>query len=150
VLGLSLADRYAGDCYVARGLQRAETAALAVLDKLKSLPLSMAESFADSFAKGIDSLLVQQNNKLASRKEFPLTLLEALIEETPLQFRKGKKRAMTGLEIAEEKERDASRQRRRDEKAVASAAAADAQLKEHERGRREEQDIVEAAWVADT
>ena len=72
--------------------------------------------------------------KLASRKEFPLTLLETLIKETPLQFRKGKKRAITGLEIAEEKEQDASRQRRRDEKAVASAAAADAQLEE-EKGR---------------
>jgi hypothetical protein len=57
---------------------------------------------------------------------------------------------MTGLEIVEEKERDALQQRRCNKKAVASAAAADAQLKEHERGRREEQDIVEAAWVADT
>jgi hypothetical protein len=121
-----------------------------VLDKLKSLPPIMAESFADSFAKGVDSLLVQQNKKLASRKEFPPMLPEALIEETPLQFRKGKKRAMTGLEIAEEKERDASRQRRRDERAAANAAAADVQLEEHERGRREEQDLVEAAWVADT
>jgi len=57
---------------------------------------------------------------------------------------------MTGLEIAEEKERDASRQRRRDKKAAASAAAANVQLEEHERGRREEQDLVEADWVADT
>lgn len=57
---------------------------------------------------------------------------------------------MTGLEIAEERERDVSRQHRCDEKAAASAAAADAQLEEHERGRREEQDLVEAAWVADT
>ena len=31
-------------------------------------------------------------------------LPEPLIEETPLLYRKGKRRAMTGLEIAEEKE----------------------------------------------
>ena len=57
---------------------------------------------------------------------------------------------MTRLEIAEEREQDASRQCRRDEKAAASAAAANAQLEEHEQGRREEQDLVEAAWVANT
>jgi hypothetical protein len=31
----------------------------------------MAESFANSFAKGTDSLLAQQVKQLASRKEFP-------------------------------------------------------------------------------
>jgi len=65
-------------------------------------------------------------------------LLKPLIEETPLQFRKGKKRAITGLEIAEERERDALQQRRCNKKAAASAAAANAQLEEHERGRRED------------
>jgi hypothetical protein len=51
---------------------------------------------------------------------------------------------MTGLEVAEERERDASRQRRRDER------AADTALEAREEERREEQDLVEAAWVADT
>jgi len=77
-------------------------------------------------------------------------LPKALIKETPLQFRKGKKQAMTGLEITKEKEQDASQQCRRDEKAAAALAAANTQLEEHEQGRREEQDLVEAAWVADT
>ena len=36
------------DCYIARGLQMAEESALAILDKLKSLPPRMAESFASS------------------------------------------------------------------------------------------------------
>jgi hypothetical protein len=98
-LGPSLADRHASDRYAARGQQRVEASALAVLDKLKSLPPGMAESFADSFAKGADSLLAQQDKKLASRKEFPATLPEPLIEETPLLYRKGKRRAMTGLGI---------------------------------------------------
>jgi hypothetical protein len=59
----------------------------------------MAETFANSFAKGIESLLAQKDMQLASRKEFPPTLLEPLIEETPLQYRKGKRRARTGLDV---------------------------------------------------
>jgi hypothetical protein len=57
---------------------------------------------------------------------------------------------MLGTEIEEERERDALRQRRRNEKAAAALSAADTQLEERERGRREEEDLVEAAWVADT
>jgi hypothetical protein len=75
-----------------------------VIDKLRSLPPEMAESFANTFAKGADSLLAQQEKKLASRKEFPPMLPEPLVEESPLLYRKGKRRAITGLEIAEEKE----------------------------------------------
>jgi hypothetical protein len=37
----------------------AEDSALAVLDKLKSLPPRMAEAFANEFAKGTESLLAQ-------------------------------------------------------------------------------------------
>ena len=148
--GPSLAERYASDRYAARGLQRVEASALAVIDKLRSLPTGMAESFADSFAKGADSLLAQQDKKLASRKELPPMLPEPLVEETPLLYRKGKRRAMTGLEVAEERERDASRQRRRDERAAAALAVADAALEAREEERREEEDLIEAAWVADT
>jgi hypothetical protein len=64
----------------------------------------MAEAFVNSFAKGTESLLAQQDRQLDSRKEFPPTLPAPLIEETPPQYRKGKCRAMTGLEIAEERE----------------------------------------------
>jgi hypothetical protein len=71
----------------------------------------MAETFVNSFAKGTESLLAQQDKQLARRKEFPPTLLAPLIEETPLQYRKGKRRAITGLEVAEEIERDALQQR---------------------------------------
>jgi hypothetical protein len=74
-----------------------------------------------------DSLLAQQDKKLASKKEFPPTLLEPIAKETPLLYRKGR-RAMTGLEIAEERESDTSRQRRRDERAAAALAAVDEAL----------------------
>jgi len=123
----------------------AKELALSILQRLKSLPPRMAESFAKSFAKGVESLITQQDKQLATRQDFLLMLLEPLIEETPLQYKKGKIRAITGLEVAEERERDASRQHRRDERAAAALVAADTALK-----AQEEQDLVEAAWVADT
>jgi hypothetical protein len=95
----------------------------------------MKESFANSFAKGTESLLAQQDKKLASREQFPPPLPEPLVKETPLQYRKGKRRAMTGLEVTEERERDASQQRGR---------------KEREAEEQEEARILEAEWVADT
>jgi hypothetical protein len=143
--GPSLANRHVGDRYAARGLQLAEESALAVLEKLKSLPPGMAESFANSFAKGTESLLAQQEKQLVSRKDFPLTLPAPLVEETPLQYRKGKRRAMTGLEVAEERERDASRQRRRDARQAAANEAAEKEI-----DRREEEKMLEAEWIADT
>jgi len=57
---------------------------------------------------------------------------------------------LQGGDIEEGRERDVSRQRRCDGKAAAALAAADAQLEEWERGKREEEDLVEAVWVADT
>ena len=143
-IGPTFVDRHAGDRYAARGLQRAEASALTIIDKLRSLPPRMAEPFVNSFTKGANSLLAQQDKKLASKTEFPPMLPEPLVEETPLLYREGKRRAMTGLEIAEERERDASRQRRQDEKTAAALAAADAALEVREKKRREEKDIVEA------
>jgi hypothetical protein len=150
-MGPTLADRHAGDRYTARGLHRAEASALAVLNKLKDLPPGKAEAFADSFTKGTESLLDQQAKKLASRKDFPLVLPEPLKEETPLLYRKGKKRAMIGEEIAQEREQDALRQRCRKDKAAACALAADSQLEAWEQEKkRERENLIEAAWVADT
>jgi hypothetical protein len=135
-------------------LQQTKAVVLVVLDKLKSLPSSIAELFADLFAdlfaKGINSLLVQQNKKLASRKEFPLILPELLIKETLLIYKKGKKRVLQEEEIEEERKQDALQQYCCNKKAAAVLAAANIQLEEQEQGRREEEDLVEAAWVADT
>jgi hypothetical protein len=117
---------------------------LAVIDKLKSLLASIVVSFANSFAKGADSLLAQQEKKLASRQELLLELLIPLVEQTPLLYRKGKRRAMTGLEVAEERERDALQQRQRDERKAGAEEAA-----EKEMDRREEERLHKADWVAD-
>jgi hypothetical protein len=50
--------------------QNVKASALDVIDKLQSLLPGMAESFANSFAGGADSMLAQQDKKLASMKEF--------------------------------------------------------------------------------
>jgi hypothetical protein len=65
-----------------------------------------------------------------------------------LQYRKGKRRVIIRLEIAEERERDALQQRCRDKREA--AAAANKALKARKREREEEQDLVKAAWVANT
>jgi hypothetical protein len=87
---------------------------------------------------------------LASWESFPATVPAPLVEETPLLYRKGKRRAMTGLKVAEERERDASRQCRRDEREAAALAAADVAIEAREEEKREEAEILAANWVADT
>jgi TfoX/Sxy family transcriptional regulator of competence genes len=79
---------------------------------------------------------------LASREAFLATLLEQLVEETSPQFRKGKRRAMTKLDVVEERAQDASRQWRRDERLAATLAAADRGAKAQERERQEEEEIL--------
>ena len=71
-------------------------------------------------------------------------LPKPLVEETPLIYKRGRRRAITGLEIAEEKERDALRQRCCNKRAAAILIAADKAL-----AAREEEKLLEAAWVAD-
>jgi hypothetical protein len=117
-LGLTLADRYVGDRHGTRGMRRV---AFAVLDKIRSLPPGMAEPFANAFANGAEKLLSRHEEKLANGKELRLMLPEPIVDEAGLRYKRGKKRAMTGLEIAEEKERDASRQRRRSEREAKTA-----------------------------
>ncbi|KAN0068019.1 hypothetical protein V8E54_007491 [Elaphomyces granulatus] len=65
-----------------------------------------------------------------------------------LQCKRGKRRAMTGLEIAEERERDASRQQRREEHEAAATAAVEERLEAKEKEREEEQAMLAANWLA--
>jgi hypothetical protein len=57
---------------------------------------------------------------------------------------------MTGLEVAAESGRDASRQRRRDERSAAALEAANRRIQEQEKEMQDEQEILAANWVADT
>jgi hypothetical protein len=141
----TIADRYTGDCYTSRGRQLIEESAFAIIDKLKELPAGMAEPFARSFAKGAETLLKKQDEKLANHMVLPLQLPAPLEESTDLRFRKGKRRAMTGLEAAEERERDLSRQRRHQEREAAALATVDKAVEEKGKERMEK-----CEWVAET
>jgi hypothetical protein len=113
--------------------------------KLGTLPAGMAEPFARSFAKGIESLLAKQEEKLLSHMALPPELPAPLVESTDLRFRKGKRRAMTGLEAAEERDRDLSRQRRQKEREATTLAVADRAM-----GKKEKEHTEYCEWVADT
>ena len=97
---------------------------------------------------GSNRLLAQQEKILKNRQEFPTTLPAPLVNETSLQYKRGKRRAMTELEIAEERERDASRQRRREEHEAAATAAVEERLEAKEKEREEEQEMLAANWLA--
>jgi hypothetical protein len=128
----------------------AEESALAILDKLKSLSLRIKESFANSFTKSAESLLVQQDKLLASQEAFSLLLPAVLVKETSLLYRKGKRQAMTELEVIEEREQDTLRQCQQDERSAAAFTAADHRIEAYKREREEEQEALVANWVADT
>jgi hypothetical protein len=119
----------------------AKESALAVFDKLEHLSLGMKESFAKAFTKGAESLLVQQESMPANQEAFQPMLPRPLVEETPLQFRRGKRRATTGLEIAEERGRDASRQQRCNEWSAAALTVADRLADAQQKERQEEEEI---------
>jgi hypothetical protein len=88
-------------------------AALAAIEKHKSLPAGQAENFASKFKIGTDKLAAAQDRLSASLIALPATLPKPLVEPNVRQFPIGRKRAMTGREAAEEQERDEAQQRRR-------------------------------------
>jgi hypothetical protein len=106
-------DRHIGDRYARRGEDLIMEAALATIEKHRSLPAGQAENFASKFKLGTDKLAIAQDKLTASHDVLPATLPEPLVEPNVRQFPIGRKRAMTGREAAEEQERDEARQRRR-------------------------------------
>ena len=105
-------ERYASDRFANRGEDIIQEAALAAIEKLKSLPAAQAETFASSFKKGTEKLTIAQDRLSATLAKMPLELPEPLKEPNLRQFPSSRKRAMTGWEAAEEEERDQARQRR--------------------------------------
>ena len=105
-------DRHAGDRFVNRGQDLIREAALAALEQNSSLPPGEAENFAAKFASGTSKLAARQEERLVSLAQVPLTMLEPLVEPNLRHFLSSRKRAMTGLEAAEEEEADRRRQRR--------------------------------------
>jgi hypothetical protein len=106
-------DRHTGDRYSRRGEDLIMEAALAAIEKHKTLPAGQAETFASRFKIGTEKLAVAQDKLTASLNALPLTLPAPLVEPNLRQFPSSRKRAMTGREAAEQEERDKARQRRR-------------------------------------
>jgi hypothetical protein len=127
--------RHAGDRYAQHGEDIIQEAALAAIEKLRSLPAGQAETFAQSFKKGTDKLTVAQDKLTASLERLPATLLVPLVKPNVRQFPTIRKQAMAGREAAEEQERDKRRQQQR--------AAVQAQA------QHEENSFYQAEMVAD-
>jgi hypothetical protein len=72
--------RHAGGRYSQHGKNLILKAALAAIEKHKSLPLDQAESFALTFMKGVDKLNVAQDKLTKSCKLLPATLPEPLVK----------------------------------------------------------------------
>jgi hypothetical protein len=125
---LEQSSRHAGDRFSRRGRDLILKAALAAIEKHRSLPAGQVENFASKFAKGTGRLNIQQDERTASLALLPLTLLKLLVEPSLWHFPSSRKRAMTGLEAAEEEES----QRRRQRRAVAVAEQAESARDEHE------------------
>jgi hypothetical protein len=101
---LEESHQHASNRFSCRGEDIIIEAALAAIEKHRSLPLGQAENFASKFAKGTDCLNIQQDERTASLALLPLTFLEPLVESDVGQSLSSRKRAMTGLEAAEVEE----------------------------------------------
>jgi hypothetical protein len=73
-------DRYTGDRFANRGQDLIREAALAALEQHKSLPPREAENFAAKFASGTSKLAAQQEERLVSLAQVPLTMPEPLVD----------------------------------------------------------------------
>ena len=73
-------ERYASDRFANRDEDLIQEAALAAIEKLKSLPATQAKAFASSFKKGTERLTIAQERLLATLVQMPLELPEPLKE----------------------------------------------------------------------
>lgn len=105
-------SRHTGNRFQRRGEDLIREAALAVIEKHKSLPAGQAETLAPTFIKGMDKLNVVQDKLTESRQFLPATLPGPLVERNLWDFSTSRNRAMTGREATEQQERDQTRPRR--------------------------------------
>jgi hypothetical protein len=106
-------DRYAGDRFARRGSQLILDIALLIAEKHKSLPPGQAENFALAFKTISDTLSERQDKKLQRLRDMPSRLPDPVVPLINLVFGPGRKRALTGREVADQQEQEAVRQRRK-------------------------------------
>jgi hypothetical protein len=81
-------------------------------ERHKNLPPGEKEPFALAFTKMCDSLVSQHDEKLIRLQEPPRRLPDAILQPK-LMYLLGRKRALTGTEMAELEQADAARKRRK-------------------------------------
>jgi hypothetical protein len=108
-------DRYAGDRFADRGGQLIIDTAVLMAEKHKNLPPEDAAKFAFAFKEVSNTLAARQDQKLKGKEAFPPRLPEPQIQPK-LKFGPGRKRALTGREIADQQEADEARARRKAER----------------------------------
>jgi hypothetical protein len=110
-----LEDRYQGDRFANRGDQLILDTALLMAEKHKNLPPGEAAKFAIAFKEINDTLANRQYEKLKGKEVLPSRLPDKIVQPK-LVFGPGRKRALTGREIADQQEADAARARRKAER----------------------------------
>jgi hypothetical protein len=108
-------DRYAGDRFRGYGGEMILNTAVSMAEKHKTLPPEDAEHFALAFKELNERLAARQDALLKSKEAIPARLPDALIPPK-LTFIPGRKRALTGAELALMEEADKARRRRKEER----------------------------------
>jgi hypothetical protein len=140
-----LEERYAGDRFRDRGGQLIKDTAILMAEKHKTLPPEDAAKFALSFKELSDQLAKKQEEKLKSREELPGRLPDP--QRPPkLTFGPGRKRALTGREVADQQEADEARARRKADRLQKEAQRAEELIDEQALLQSQFQDEIVAAY----
>jgi hypothetical protein len=114
-------------------------------EKHKTLPPEDAAKFALSFKELSDQLAKKQEEKLKSREELPGRLPDP--QRPPkLTFGPGRKRALTGREVADQQEADEARARRKADRLQKEAQRAEELIDEQALLQSQFQDEIVAAY----
>ena len=142
-------DRYAGDRFADRGGQLIIDTAVLMAEKHKNLPPEDAVKFAFAFKEVSNTLAARQDQKLKGKEAFPPRLPEPQIQPK-LKFGPGRKRALTGREIADQQEADEARARRKAERLAQEQAEIEDLLVEGALVRSQIEDQAVAAYFENT
>jgi hypothetical protein len=142
----SLEQRYAGDRFADRGGEMILQTAVRIAEQHKNLPPEDAERFAFAFKELNEKLANRQNEKLKNREEFPAKFPEPQLP-AKLTYLPGRKRALTGREVADQQEADDARARRNAERIAAYQAAADSAMDEDVEARTQLQEDAATAYL---
>ena len=134
-----------GDRSVGAGERLILDTALKMVERHKNLSPGEKEPFALTFKKMCDSLVSQHDKKLVRLQELPRRLPDAILQPK-LMHLPGRKRALTGREMAELQEADAARKRRKALHNTEIQAQNDAELEQHAAEVSQRQDDV--IWLS--